>query len=67
MCWAVFRVADGSRPKAGAHHRQLSGSPVQLQSEAVRGVRLRAQSRISFRRNACPIPVLEPNKENSPN
>jgi hypothetical protein len=30
------------RPKAGAHHRQLSGSPVQLQSEAVRGVRLRA-------------------------
>jgi hypothetical protein len=28
---------------AGAHHRQLTGSPFQPQAEAVRGVRLRAQ------------------------
>jgi hypothetical protein len=36
---------DSSRPKAGAHDRQLSGGPTQLQTEVVRGIRQRAQSR----------------------
>ncbi len=36
---------DSRRPIAGAHDRQLSGGPIQLQTEAVRGIRQRAQCR----------------------
>jgi len=37
-----IRAKGSSRPIASTHHRQLSVYPVQLQSEAVRGIRLRA-------------------------
>jgi len=41
---ANFGSADFNRHIRVAHDRQLSGCPVQLQSEAVRGIRQRAQS-----------------------
>jgi hypothetical protein len=34
-----FNPMVSKRPLAGAHHRQLSGFPVQPQAEAVRGIR----------------------------
>jgi hypothetical protein len=37
----MFRTDTRIRHLAGAHHRQFSGSPVQPQAEAVRGIRQR--------------------------